>query len=242
MSKNNDSRRTLQKVRRDSKPVGSFESGFWRPTDAREMRAALKAAERFDLARKHKGRRSGPLGYTGLLVYRALWRFVRFRDGCLCPSYDRLQKATGLCRAAVAGALKRLRAAGFLTWQRRLEYTGEAGAVRGREVRQVAVDLSVSERTVRRAIDRGELPVVRLGPRIVRVPAAAVELIGRVILPLDALDRMRARSAFVLECERQARAIAFEASGLKRAFDRLEAVLFPTPSLQSARNPPSEVS
>lgn len=218
MSKNNASRRTLQKVRRDSKPVGSFESGFWRPTDAREMRAALKAAERFDLARKHKGRRSGPLGYTGLLVYRALWRFVRFRDGCLCPSYDRLQKATGLCRAAVAGALKRLRAAGFLTWQRRLEYTGEAGAVRGREVRQAT------------------------NAYVIGVPADAVELIGRVILPLDALDRMRARSAFVLECERQARAIRFEASGLKRAFDRLEAVLFPKPSLQSARNPPSEVS
>jgi hypothetical protein len=181
---------------------------LWRPTNAQEMRAALKAAERFDLARKRKGRRSGPLGYTGLLVYRALWRFVRFRDGCLCPSYDRLQRATGLCRSAVAGALKRLAAAGFLTWRRRLEYTGERGA-RGREVRQASNAYALG------------------------VPAAALALIGKIPLPGDALERIRTRAAFVAECERA----AFALSPLGAAFDKLAAALGVEPSPPTARNP-----
>lgn len=208
MKKSNASRRTFQKVRRDSRPVGSFESTFWRPTGAHEMRASMKAAERYDLARKAKGRRTGPLGYTGLLVYRALWRFVRFRDGCLCPSLERLMKATRLCRAAVVGALKRLRAHGFVSWQRRLEYTGGDG-VRGREVRQAT------------------------NAYVLGAPAAGLELVGKIVLPADAISRLRERAAFVAECEGQ----AFDASRLGRAFAALEKALFTKPSLPSARNP-----
>jgi len=208
MNTPNASRRTFQKVRRDSKPVGSCEAGLWRPTDAREMRVALKAAERFDLARKNKGRRNGPLGYTGLLVYRALWRFVRFRDGCLCPSIERLMKATRLARATVVGALKRLAACGFLTWIRRLEYTGGTG-VRGREVRQATNAYALG------------------------VPPAAMALVGAVIIPADAAARIRERAAFVALCERQ----AFDASPLGRAFDALGRVVLGEPSLPSASNP-----
>jgi hypothetical protein len=206
----NATRRTLQKVRRDSRPVGSCEADLWRPTDARQMRVALKAAERFDLARKHKGRRNGPLGYTGLLVFRALWRFVRFRDGCLCPSYPRLMRATGLSKGAVAGALKRLAAAGFLTWRRRLEYTGEVG-VRGREVRQATNAYALA------------------------VPAAALDLVAKMAapLPLDAVDRLRARAAFVRDCEAQ----AFDFSPLGQAVAALGRAVLPKPSLLNAGNP-----
>lgn len=208
MPKTHASRRTFQKVRRDSKPVGSCEAGLWRPTDAREMRVALKAAERFDLAHKNKGRRSGPLGYTGLLVYRAMWRFVRFRDGCLCPSIERLMKACRLSRGAIVGALKRLASTGFLTWIRRLEYTGGDG-VRGREVRQATNAYALG------------------------VPPAALALVGAVIIPADALARMRERAAFVRECEGQ----AFNDSKLGRAFAALGAVIEEGPSLLNARNP-----
>lgn len=202
-------RRTLQKVRRDSRPVGSCESGLWQPTDARVMRVALKSAERFDLAHKNKGRRNGPLGYTGLLVYRAMWRFIRFRDGCLCPSYERLMRATRLSKGAVAGALKRLRAHGFLTWQRRLEYTGEAG-VRGREVRQATNAYALA------------------------TPAAALAHAGQgIILPSDAITRIRERAAFVAECEGQ----AFNHSALGKAFAALGAAILTKPSLQGAGNP-----
>jgi hypothetical protein len=208
MNQTNATRRTFQKVRRDSRPVGSCEADLWKPTDAQQMRVALKAAERFDLAHKNKGRRSGPLGYTGLLVFRALWRFVRFRDGCLCPSYERLMRATRLSKGAVAGALKRLRACGFLTWRRRLEYTGEAG-VRGREVRQATNAYALA------------------------VPAAALAHIGSIPLPGDALDRIKARAAFVAACERE----AFDNSPLGRTLSALGAAIVGRPSLPNARNP-----
>ena len=208
MNKSNASRRTLQKVRRDSKPVGSCEAALWKPTDARQMRLALKAAERFDLARKNKGRRNGPLGYTGLLVFRAMWRFIRFRDGCLCPSISRLMKACRLSRAAVVGALARLRAHGFLTWQRRLEYTGEAG-VRGREVRQATNAYALA------------------------IPAAALALVGAIAVPADEVTRIRERAAFVADCERFASA----ETPLGKAFAAWESKRSTQPSLLSARNP-----
>jgi hypothetical protein len=208
MNQTNASRRTFQKVRRDSKPVGSCESDLWQPTNARVMRVSLKAAERFDLARKNKGRRNGPLGYTGLLVYRALWRFIRFRDGCLCPSYERLMRATRLSRAAVAGALKRLRAHGFLTWRRRLEYTGEPG-VRGREVRQATNAYAIG------------------------TPAAALHLVGQVVVPSDELTRIRERAAFIRECEGQ----TFDFSDLGRAVAALGRAALNQPSLPSEVNP-----
>jgi hypothetical protein len=172
------------------------------------MRAALKAAERYDLARKRKGRRNGPLGYTGLLVHRALWRFVRFRDGCLCPSISRLQVACRLSRGAVVGALARLRACGFLTWQRRLEYTGEVGQ-RGREVRQATNAYALA------------------------TPAAALALVGSIVIPADAITRIRERAAFVAECEGQ----AFDDSRLGRAVAALGRAALNKPSLSAARNP-----
>lgn len=42
-------------------------------------------------------------------------------------------------------------------------------------IQEAADALSVSTRTVRRAISSGELPSIRLGSRVVRVPASALE-------------------------------------------------------------------
>ncbi len=206
----NASRRTLQPVRRDSKPVGSFEATFWRPTDAREMRVAMKAAERFDDARKRKGARNGPLGYTGLKVFKALWRAIRFRDGCLCPSYDWLMRKTRLSRQAVADALKRLKAAGFVSWRRRLEYTGDVGG-RGRAVRQAT------------------------NAYVLGTPAEALAYLGQTIVPADAITRIRERAAFVLACDRA----AFDDSRLGAAVAALGSALLAKPSLRARVNPSS---
>ena len=41
-------------------------------------------------------------------------------------------------------------------------------------IREAAEHWRVSTKTVRRMIDRGELPVFRVGPRLIRIPAATV--------------------------------------------------------------------
>lgn len=203
----NVARRTFQKVRRDSKPVGSIEGDLWRPTDKRAMRLALRAAERYDRANKIKGRRNGPLGHVGLEVYRALWSRIRFSDGCLCPSLDWIMKATRRSKAAVVGALKRLRALGFVAWRRRLEYTGGRG-VRGPQVHQATNAYALGS------------------------PQAALDLIGNVILPDDERTRLRQVAAFLADCASD----AFDASPLGAAFMRWERGLF-NASLPGALNP-----
>lgn len=186
-------RRTLQKVRRDSKPVGSIEGDLWRPTDKRSMRLALRAAERYDRAHKIKGRRNGPLGHVGLEVYRALWSRIRFTDGCLCPSLEWIMQATRRSKAAVVGALKRLKALGFVAWRRRLEYTGGRG-VRGPQVQQATNAYALGS------------------------PQEALDLIGNTILPDDERTRLRQKAAFLAECASD----AFDATPLGAAFMRWE--------------------
>lgn len=215
MAAANVARRTHQKVRRNSRLVGSVEAQIWKPTSPKQMKASLEAAERFELQNKAKGRRNGPLGYVALRIYRALWRRVRFSDGTLCPSYDWLMKACRLSRAAVAAGLRRLRAHGFLTWVRRLEYTGGPPGVRGPQVRQVTNAYALT------------------------APATALQLVAKAaVVPDDEITRLAERSAFLRECERA----AFDASKLGAAVAALgRAVarrsLTPNASLPSARNP-----
>jgi excisionase family DNA binding protein len=45
-------------------------------------------------------------------------------------------------------------------------------------ISEVAVRLSVSEKTVRRLIARGELPAVRIGA-LIRVPVESIDTLGR---------------------------------------------------------------
>lgn len=211
MNQTNAARRTFQKVRRDSKPVGTVEADLWRPTDSRQMRQALKAAERFERAHKPKGRRNGPLGHVGLEVYRALWSFVRFRDGCLCPSLEGIMKACRRSRGAVVAALKRLQAKGFVAWQRRLEYTGGPAGVRGPQVRQATNAYALG------------------------IPGGALALLAFPFpIPADQLERDKARKAFVRFCERA----AFDFSPLGDAVARLGA-LVTSASPPGALNPSS---
>lgn len=134
MNPNNASRRTFQKVHRDSRLAGVAELESWRANarlfagageDARDR--ALEAARLYELEYKAKGRRNGPLGHVGLEVLKALWHVVDFSSGRLEPSIQWIMEATGRCRDAVITALKRLSKCGFVTWVRRFTYTGLRG-------------------------------------------------------------------------------------------------------------------
>lgn len=204
------SRRTLQAVRRDSKPAGSFEAGFWKPTNKREMRRALTAAERFDRARKAKGERNGPLGAIGLEVLRAMWGRVRFTDGCLHPSIEWLMRTCARSRGAIVAALKRLKATGFLEWVRRFELTGGPRGVRGPQVRQQTNAYALA------------------------LPAEAAALLPAELIPDDERTRQDERAAAVAGYE----ADAFHASRTGRVFAAWGASSFESASLPSRENPP----
>ena len=205
-------RRTFQHVRRDSKPVGRCEADLWNPTDKRQARLAQRAAERFDRKHKPKGKRNGPLGHVGLEVFRALWACVRYSDGCLCPSIEWIMKTCRRSRGAVVAALARLKAAGFLKWVRRFEYTGGPAGVRGPQVRQATNAYALG------------------------LPGAALALIAPDLIPDDERARREGRASFVAECE----AAAFTFAPIGRAFAAWGSALFGSASLPSVRNPYEE--
>jgi hypothetical protein len=77
-------------------------------------------AQELDRQTKEKGRHGGAIGHTGLKVLHALiFDFLNFASGRLDPSYAAIARKANLCESAVATALKRLHAAGILTWVRR---------------------------------------------------------------------------------------------------------------------------
>jgi hypothetical protein len=82
----------------------------------------------FDQQTKEKGRHGGAVGHTGLQVLQVLiFDFLNFATGRLDPSQAAIAGKANLCERAVADALKRLHAAGILTWVRRCAESWEAG-------------------------------------------------------------------------------------------------------------------
>ena len=129
-------RRTWQPVRRNSHYRGRCEKRLWRPMKPFELLCILKAAERLDDRERRKGERQGPLGAIGLELLRLLCRTVCFRTGRLDPSYEYLERKLRRSHDAVVRAMARLRAHGFLVWERRCEPTETEG--RGPQVRQIS--------------------------------------------------------------------------------------------------------
>ncbi len=129
-------RRTYQPVRRNSHYAGRCEKRLWRPMKPLELLCILKAAERMDERERRKGERQGPLGAIGLELLRLLCRTVCFRTGRLDPSYEYLERKLRRSHDAVVRAMARLRAHGFLIWERRCEPTENEG--RGPQVRQIS--------------------------------------------------------------------------------------------------------
>lgn len=77
-------------------------------------------ARAFDRATHQPGKHGGAVGRTALMVLHALlFEFLNYRTGQLDPSYDGIARRSGVCRRAVATALRRLKALGMLNWVRR---------------------------------------------------------------------------------------------------------------------------
>lgn len=129
-------RRTLQPVRRQSRPAGRCEGVFWRAVSRRDVDQIKLAAKRYELATRQPGARNGALGFVALEVLEYLGNLVNFRTGRLDPSLDFLMGKLRRSRDAIVRALKALRDHGFLDWLRRYEPTGIEG--RGPQVRQVS--------------------------------------------------------------------------------------------------------
>lgn len=123
-------------LRRNSRRAGSCEASFWRSTSRQEVQKILKAAQRYELTGRERGRRNGPLGAIGLEVLALFANLVSFKTGRLDPSLDWIMGKLRRSRDAVVRALKALREHGFLDWLRRFEPIPNDG--RGPQVRQVS--------------------------------------------------------------------------------------------------------
>lgn len=136
-------RQTGQRVHRYTKTPAGGEGRFWQPFDHRQAGRYMLAAEKFDRMQRlverrgRTGRKNGALGHVGLEVLRELLRLVDRRTGRLDPALATIAARIGRSIAAVAAALKRLKAHGFVDWLRRYVPTGNAG-LRGPQVEQTS--------------------------------------------------------------------------------------------------------
>ena len=93
----------------------------WRPLDRNQRAKVWTIAQSMERLTKKKGKRNGCISGIGLRVLNCLlYRFLNSNSGRCDPSYDALQKLTGLCRGAIANAIDRLEASGLLTVTRRM--------------------------------------------------------------------------------------------------------------------------
>jgi len=92
----------------------------FQPLPKKEAAKRWHKAKRFDCQTHQPGKHGGAIGRTALEVLRVLlFEFLDYTTGCLEPSYEEIAKKAGVCRRAVAEALRRLKALGLLYWQRR---------------------------------------------------------------------------------------------------------------------------
>ena len=114
--------RTGQQVHRYSYHEGERETRPWLQHNTfadSEHNARMRALEEFERSTRRRGRRNGALGHIALEVYRFLLRLRNRKTGRLDPSYDWIAKQLNRSRSAVARAIRRLKDANFLDWQRR---------------------------------------------------------------------------------------------------------------------------
>jgi Bacterial regulatory proteins, gntR family len=97
------------------------------PLPKKEAARRWHKARRFDRQTHTPGKHGGTLGRSGLAVlYVLLFDFLDYATGQLDPSYDTIAAKAGVARRTVAAALRRLKAAGLLHWQRRSREDKEA--------------------------------------------------------------------------------------------------------------------
>ncbi|MFC0202228.1 helix-turn-helix domain-containing protein [Paracoccus rhizosphaerae] len=127
---------TRRPIRSNSCRAGSCEASFWRGTSRQEVQKILRAAQRYELEGKERGKRNGPLGGVALELLTLFANLVSFKTGRLDPSLDWITGKLKRSRDAVVRAMKALRDHGFLDWLRRFEPIRSEG--RGPQVRQVS--------------------------------------------------------------------------------------------------------
>ena len=115
--------RTFQPLHRNSRHASeNREIDLWRRYNTfsrAENNARMRAAEQFDRDTKRPGKRNGALGHVGLDVLRLMLRLRGKRGGRLDPSLQWIADELHRARSAVAAAIARLKAHGFLDWVRR---------------------------------------------------------------------------------------------------------------------------
>ena len=91
----------------------------WHRIDRKQAAEIWREARRMNQPRRGKGL-GGVIGPAAMAVLQSLlFDFLNYRTGQLDPSYEGLAKKTGLSRATVARALKRLRELRIINWVRR---------------------------------------------------------------------------------------------------------------------------
>lgn len=123
-------------VRRASHLAGQKESVFWHATTRQQTRLIVLAARRYELTRRLKGQRNGPLGSIALEVLELMANLVNHKSGRLEPSLTTLMRFLKRSRDAIVRALRNLRDHGFLDWIRRYVPRGSSG--QGPQIVQVA--------------------------------------------------------------------------------------------------------
>lgn len=126
------------------------EAGFWRALTARDADDLMKAARRYDDAKREKGKRIGPLGPVGLEVLRLMVNTARLHRGHVYPALTWIMDKLRRSKSAVVAALAALRAHGFLDWRRRYEPTANEG--RGPQVRQISNAYRLIPETARKLL------------------------------------------------------------------------------------------
>lgn len=131
-------RRTFAPVRRNSRPAGKCEAGFWSRVDRKQVWQIVDAAEAYDLANKAAGERKGPLGNIAIKVLKVFARLVDYRTGRLDPSIDTIMHYAKCSRDSVVRALDALRRHGFVDWLRRFVPAEETRGEKGPQVKQAS--------------------------------------------------------------------------------------------------------
>lgn len=115
-------RRTFQRVWSRSYDAGDREVRPWAQFNTfaeSEHNARMRALEELERATRGPGKRNGAAGQIALEVYRFLMRLRDRKTGRLEPSYAWIAAQLNRSMSAVKRAMARLKALGFLDWQRR---------------------------------------------------------------------------------------------------------------------------
>lgn len=231
--------RTMQPVRRNSFDVDDKRARVFRPIGDGDQKSALSwidsavsAIREWDNHVKEAGKRHR-LGAGAIWLYEMLLRqFTDWKTGRCDPCLDTLQSRTGWARATVVSALARLKAVGFLGWQRRTEKTGNPPG-EGPQVRQISNAYYFGTATWPEGALRGlKDRLQRAGAKVRRMVAGATSIIDA------AVNRAMERSGMAAWQRATGSADAEMVEQLARLGAQFDAK---AASSQSSLNPPSSI-